>query len=164
MVVASSAQIPWGHGGGRDNILIASTGIRELQIMSQTISSATPTVTVDYDATLIMAVETSSKSWVVAAHVPGLGHLKAKQTIATESKTQADAMSGVLAALQSAIQIVQQAAASATLAPAADSMFLEAQNMVLGGEPPQIPTMPQAPQQPGIPPSAQQGPPMAPPM
>ena len=98
MVVASSAQIPWGHGGGRDNILIASTGIRELQIMSQTISSATPTVTVDYDATLIMAVETSSKSWVVAAHVPGLGHLKAKQTIARQARRSRQRLTGIVAA------------------------------------------------------------------
>ncbi|TRL24688.1 hypothetical protein FM996_20245 [Methylosinus sporium] len=42
--------------------------------MGKTISSALPTVAVDYDATLILAVETSNKSWVVAAHVPGLGN------------------------------------------------------------------------------------------
>lgn len=40
--------------------------------MGKTIPSAWPTVVVDYDATLVMAVETGSKSWAVAAHVPGL--------------------------------------------------------------------------------------------
>lgn len=62
--------------------------------MSQTISSATPAVKVDYDATLIMAVETSSKSWVVGAHVPGLGHLKAKQTIVPAAAALATAIDG----------------------------------------------------------------------
>ncbi len=49
--------------------------------MRKTISSARPTVAVDYDATLIMAVETSSRSSVAAARVPGFGHIKAKRRI-----------------------------------------------------------------------------------
>ncbi|MCQ4189289.1 IS110 family transposase, partial [Methylocystis suflitae] len=62
--------------------------------MGKTISSAWPTVAVDYDATLIMAVETSSKSWVVAAHVPGLGHIKAKQTIDPMAEALATSIEG----------------------------------------------------------------------
>jgi hypothetical protein len=38
--------------------------------MGKTMSLASATVAVDYDATLILAVDTSNKSWVVAAHVP----------------------------------------------------------------------------------------------
>ena len=59
--------------------------------MGKTMSSlASPAVAVDYDATLIMAVEISNKSWVVAAHVPGLGHIKAKQTIAPDGRSARD--------------------------------------------------------------------------
>jgi len=43
-------------------------------------SSPLPTA-VDYEDTLVLAVETSNKNWVLAAHVPGLGQVKAKQTI-----------------------------------------------------------------------------------
>jgi transposase len=45
------------------------------------IASSPSPAAVDYDATLILAVETSNKNWVLAAHVPGLGQVKAKQTI-----------------------------------------------------------------------------------
>lgn len=62
--------------------------------MGKTISSSSPTVAVDYDATLIMAVETSNKSWVVAAHVPGLGHVKAKQTIDPMAEALATSIEG----------------------------------------------------------------------
>jgi hypothetical protein len=37
---------------------------------------------VDYETTLVLALEVSDKSWVLAAHVPGSGHVKAKQVIA----------------------------------------------------------------------------------
>ena len=48
--------------------------------MPNTLSS--PVVAVDYNTTLVLALETSSKSWVLAAHVPGTGQVKAKQVIA----------------------------------------------------------------------------------
>src|SRR5215204_6084939 len=35
----------------------------------------------DYDCTLVLAIELSSKSWVLAAQVPGLAQVKAKRTI-----------------------------------------------------------------------------------
>jgi hypothetical protein len=34
----------------------------------------------DYDRTLVLAIELSNKSWVLAAQVPGLPHAKAKRT------------------------------------------------------------------------------------
>ena len=39
-------------------------------------------IAVDYNTTLVLALETSGKNWVVAAHVPGTGVVKAKQVIA----------------------------------------------------------------------------------
>ena len=36
---------------------------------------------VDYDQTLVLAIELSNKSWVLAAQVPGLSQTKAKRTI-----------------------------------------------------------------------------------
>ena len=36
---------------------------------------------VDYDQTLVLAIELSNKSWVLAAQVPGLLQTKAKRTI-----------------------------------------------------------------------------------
>jgi transposase len=36
---------------------------------------------VDYGQTLVLAIELSNKSWVLAAQVPGLSQTKAKQTI-----------------------------------------------------------------------------------
>jgi transposase len=57
-------------------------------------SLASPADAVDYDATLIMALETSNKSWVVAAPVPGLGHIKAKQTIGPTAEALATSVEG----------------------------------------------------------------------
>jgi transposase len=36
----------------------------------------------DYDKTLVLAIELSNASWVLAAQVPGLPRVKAKQAIA----------------------------------------------------------------------------------
>ena len=44
--------------------------------MSQTIATLMPAA-VDYETTLILAIEVSNKSWVLAAQVPGLPHTKA---------------------------------------------------------------------------------------
>src|SRR5688500_4387245 len=43
--------------------------------------SPTPTAALDYDSTLILAVEISKKTWVVAAQVPGLAQTKTKQKV-----------------------------------------------------------------------------------
>src|SRR5271157_3908180 len=62
--------------------------------MTKTMSLPSPAAAVDYDATLILAVETSNKSWVVAAQAPGLGQVKAKQTIAPKAEALATAIEG----------------------------------------------------------------------
>jgi transposase len=62
--------------------------------VTKTTSLPSPAAAVDYDATLILAVETSNKSWVLAAHVPGLGQVKSKQTIAPGAEALAKAIDG----------------------------------------------------------------------
>jgi transposase len=62
--------------------------------MTKTSSLPLPAAAVDYDVTLILAVETSNKSWVLAAHVPGLGQVKAKKTMAPAAEALAAAIEG----------------------------------------------------------------------
>ena len=52
--------------------------------MSQTIATLMRAV-VDYETTLVLAIELSNKNWVLAAQVPGLPHTKAKRTIDPEA-------------------------------------------------------------------------------
>ena len=47
--------------------------------MSQTVAAPIPAA-VDHERTLVLAIEVSNKSWVLAAQVPGLPHTKAKRT------------------------------------------------------------------------------------
>lgn len=57
------------------------------------------------DSTLVLAIELSSKSWVLAAQVPGLPRTKAKRTI------EPDKMA--LQSAQSAIDVYRDRAAAA---------------------------------------------------
>jgi len=68
-------------------------------IMSELLSGAE---TVQYDTTLVLAIELSSKTWVLAAQVPGLPKTKAKRTIEPDKL-----------ALQSAIDSYRARAAAA---------------------------------------------------
>src|SRR6476646_5405306 len=61
--------------------------------MSQTVAALIPAA-VDYERTLILAVEVSNKSWVLAAQVPGLPHTKAKRTIDPEAEALLAAIAG----------------------------------------------------------------------
>src|SRR5580700_2971691 len=45
-------------------------------------SCLTVPAALDYERTLVVAIELSAKSWVLAAQVPGLPRTKAKQTVA----------------------------------------------------------------------------------
>jgi transposase len=49
---------------------------------------------VDYDTTLVLAIELSSKSWVLAAQVPGLPTTKAKRTIEPDKLALQSAIDG----------------------------------------------------------------------
>src|SRR5512132_2286201 len=48
----------------------------------------------DYDRTLVLAIELSNKSWVLAAQVPGLPHAKAKRAIAPTAEALMAAIDG----------------------------------------------------------------------
>jgi transposase len=61
--------------------------------MSQTIATLMPAA-VDYETTLVLTIEVSNKSWVLAAQVPGLPHRKAKRTIDPEAKALQAAIAG----------------------------------------------------------------------
>src|SRR6478735_7933800 len=49
---------------------------------------------VDYDQTLVLAIELSNKSWVLAAQVPGLSQTKAKRTIEPDKNDLLAAING----------------------------------------------------------------------
>ena len=53
--------------------------------MLQTVAALFPAA-VDYERTLVLAIEVSNKSWVLAAQVPGLPHTKAKRTVNPEAE------------------------------------------------------------------------------
>src|ERR1700674_1957306 len=48
----------------------------------------------DHDNTLVLAIELSNKSWVLAAQVPGLTRVKAKQTIEPTAEALLAALHG----------------------------------------------------------------------
>src|SRR5271166_2105053 len=49
--------------------------------MAQASASFSHPIAVDYDKTLVLAIELSNASWVLAAQVPGLPRVKVKQSI-----------------------------------------------------------------------------------
>src|SRR5215469_18597198 len=55
--------------------------------MTQSSCSSSHPVALDYENTLVLAIELSNANWVLAAQVPGLLRVKAKQTI--EPRTEA---------------------------------------------------------------------------
>jgi hypothetical protein len=65
-------------------------------IMSQP-AAVLPRVSPDYDRTLVLAIELSSKSWVLAAQVPGLAQVKAKRTIEPTKQALLEALASYCA-------------------------------------------------------------------
>jgi hypothetical protein len=61
--------------------------------MSQTVAALIPAA-VDYERTLVLAIELSNKNWVLAAHVPGLPQTKAKRTVNPEAEALLAAFAG----------------------------------------------------------------------
>ena len=49
--------------------------------MTQSSGSLSHPIALDYESTLVLAIELSNANWVLAAQVPGLPRVKAKQTI-----------------------------------------------------------------------------------
>ena len=61
--------------------------------MTQTVA-ALIAAAVDYERTLVLAIEASNESWVLAAQVPGLPHTKAKRTINPDAESLMAAIAG----------------------------------------------------------------------
>ena len=61
--------------------------------MSPTIAARRPAA-VDYERTLILSIEVSNQSWVLAAQVPGLPYTKAKRTVDPEAEALMAAIAG----------------------------------------------------------------------
>ena len=61
--------------------------------MTQTVA-ALIAAAVDYERTLVLAIEVSNESWVLAAQVPGLPHTKAKRTINPDAESSMAAIAG----------------------------------------------------------------------
>jgi transposase len=61
--------------------------------MSETFAAAIPAA-VDYQTTLILSIEVSNKSWVLAAQVPGLPHTKARRCVSPGAEALLTAISG----------------------------------------------------------------------
>lgn len=59
----------------------------------QTVAALIPAA-VDYERTLVLAIEVSNESWVLAAQVPGLPHTKAKRTINPDAESLMTAIAG----------------------------------------------------------------------
>src|SRR3954469_15177523 len=62
--------------------------------MTQASCSLSPSVTLDYENTLVLAIELSKAKWVLAAQVPGLLRVKAKQTIEPKAEALLAAIDG----------------------------------------------------------------------
>jgi transposase len=62
--------------------------------MTQTPVALPHPVAPDHDNTLVLAIELSNKSWVLAAQVPGLTRVKAKQTIEPTAEALLAALQG----------------------------------------------------------------------
>src|SRR3954452_21690840 len=62
--------------------------------MTQASCPLSPPVTLDYENTLVLAIELSKTKWVLSAQVPGLLRVKAKQTIEPKAEALLAAIDG----------------------------------------------------------------------
>src|SRR6202795_4635637 len=62
--------------------------------MTQTSGSFSRPIALDYENTLVLAIELSNASWVLAAQVPGLPRVKAKQAIEPTTEALLAAIDG----------------------------------------------------------------------
>src|ERR1700733_3315858 len=63
-------------------------------MMTQTLTAASKPVALDYDNTLVVAIELSNVRWVLAAQVPGLPRLKAKRSVEPTAEALRAAING----------------------------------------------------------------------
>ena len=76
--------------------------------MPKTVASQTDNGCLDYDGTLVLAIELSVKNWVLAAQVPGLLRTKAKQTIEPTAEALMVAIDGYRAHAAAAGHVVER--------------------------------------------------------
>src|SRR5688572_23274451 len=93
-------------GAGRLDCAISSSGGL---IMSQSFNGAE---VVQYDRTLVLAIELSNKNWVLAAQVPGLPQTKAKRVIEPDKLALQCAIDGYRARAAAAGHPVDQVLAT----------------------------------------------------
>src|SRR5437660_3649230 len=83
------------HEGGASRISCRPSQPGDLS-MSPTIAARRPAA-VDYERTLILSIEVSNQSWVLAAQVPGLPHTKAKRTYRSRAAAMGRSIERVIA-------------------------------------------------------------------
>lgn len=79
--------------------------------MTQTPAALCEPVAPDYDSTLVLAIELSNTSWVVAAQVPGLPRLKAKRNIEPMAEALMTAIDTYRARAREAGRVVERVVA-----------------------------------------------------
>ena len=62
--------------------------------MTQILTVAPSRAALDYENTLVLAIELSNVSWVLAAQVPGLPRLKAKRSVESTAEALMTAIDG----------------------------------------------------------------------
>lgn len=80
--------------------------------MTQTPGSMPVPVAPDYDRTLVLAIELSNASWVLAAQVPGLPRAKAKRTIEPTAEALLAAIEGYRSRAEAADRRVERVVAT----------------------------------------------------
>ena len=81
------------YEGGASELRCGHPKLEDL-LMLQTVAALFPAA-VDYERTLVLAIEVSNKSWVLAAQVPGLPQTKAKRTVNPEAEALLDIVLGL---------------------------------------------------------------------
>jgi transposase len=80
--------------------------------MAQAPGSHLHPVAPDYDRTLVLAIELSDKSWVLAAQVPGLRQLKAKRSVEPTAEALLAAIEGYRDRARAAGRVVERVVAT----------------------------------------------------
>jgi transposase len=80
--------------------------------MAQSSDTLSHPIALDFDSTLVLAIELSNTSWVLAAQVPGLPRVKAKQSIEPTAEALLAAIDGYRDRARAAGKTVQRVVAT----------------------------------------------------
>src|SRR6201987_1201796 len=81
-------------------------------VMAQSSDPRSHPIALDFDSTLVLAIELSNTSWVLAAQVPGLPRVKAKQSIGPTAEALLAAVDGYRDRARAAGKTVQRVVAT----------------------------------------------------